>query len=94
MSRSAFHYGPRRTFWQWVGDIEWGLLILKVVMAALLASIAVVAYVVPPQIENRARENERVAIECAAQPGHEPFRVSQYRVICLDKQDHSAPTAP
>ncbi len=84
MSR-AFHYGPRMTFWEKVGDIDWLWLFFKIVMVAFVVFLGCVAYFVPPQIEKKAQEAEHAAIECAAQEGREPFRMSQFRVICIDK---------
>ncbi|HEX9087330.1 MAG TPA: hypothetical protein VF867_07390 [Arthrobacter sp.] len=86
MSRRGYGYGygSRLTFWEWLCDIDWGWLFFNVVMVVGILAVGALTGIA-------SQEAERVAVECAAQPGHEPFRTSQYHVICLDKQDHTAP---
>lgn len=77
---STFHYRPRRTFWQKVGDIQWFFVIISTVLIASGLFLAAVVFIAPQQAE----EAKRVAIECAAQEGREPFRLSKFEVICID----------
>ncbi len=78
------YFFERRTFWDRAHESWWPIFYRTVMVAPLLLLLwiaNVLAFVMPEQ----QREAERFVAECPAQEGHEPFRVSQWQVVCIDK---------